>query len=73
MGQGWPSGVLGLEPPGRGCDMGRDQLLLVPGVVLVGRSYELICSWLLLILGLEVLRKAEPDVACAHLGILCEH
>lgn len=53
--------------------MGQGQRLLVPGLMLVGRSYELICSWLLLMLGLEVLWKAEPDVACAHLGILCEH
>lgn len=53
--------------------MGQGQLLLVLGLALVGRSYELTCSWLLLMLGLEVLWKAEPDVTYAHLGILCEH
>lgn len=51
------SGVLGLEPFGRGSGMGQSQLPLVPGLVLLGRSCKVGCSWLLFVLGLEVLER----------------
>lgn len=51
------SSVLGLETLGRGSDVCQSQLPLVPGTVLLGRSCKVVCSWLLLVLGLEVLER----------------
>lgn len=42
----------------RASGAGQGQLPLVLGVEPLGRSYKVICSWLLLVLGLEVLRRS---------------
>lgn len=63
--------MLGLEPLGRGSDVEQRQAQIAPVLGLLGKSYELLCSWLLLVLGLEPLWRAEPPASCGSLGILC--
>ena len=46
------------EPLGRGSGSDQDQPSLVPGLRSSGRSYKMICSWLPLLLTLEVLGKS---------------
>lgn len=52
-----PPGVLGLEPLRRGSGAGPGQMLFMPVLEPLGRSYRVICGWLPLALGLEELRR----------------